>query len=118
MTSDLVVVLCTAPATAKGPKLGAHDLARALVEEGLCACVNVVPQVESYYRWQGAVEHGSELLLIAKTTLPYAQALQQRILTLHPYDVPEVLELPVAGGSPAYLAWLRGAVGGARADDA
>ncbi len=118
MTSDIVVVLCSAPAAARAPKLGAHELARVLVTEGLCACVNVLPGVESYYRWQGAVEHGSELLLVAKTTLPYVEALQARLLALHPYDVPEVLELPVAGGAHAYLDWLRASVGGASAADA
>lgn len=118
MTSDIVLVLCTAPAAAAAPKLGAHDLARKLVDEALCACVNVVPGVESYYRWQGAVEHGSELLLVAKTTLPQVERLRQRVAVLHPYELPEFLELPVAGGSHAYLDWLRASVGGDAAADA
>lgn len=118
MTSDIVVILCTAPATATAPKLGARDLARTLVEERLCACVNVVPGVESFYRWQGAVENGSELLLIAKTTLPYVGSLRKRLEELHPYEVPEFLQLPVTGGAVPYLAWLRASVGASSAAQA
>lgn len=108
-----VVVLCTAPATAAAPgKLGAHALAEALVACGLCACVNVVPAVRSYFRWQGKVDVADELLLIAKTTTAAAPELRARLAALHPYEVPEVLELPVAGGLPAYLQWLVASVAG------
>lgn len=100
-----VVVLCTAPPA------GAADLARQLVEERLCACVNVLPSVHSSFRWEGRVESAEESLLIAKTTAAAAPQLRDRIVELHPYDVPEVLELPVGGGLPAYLAWLTDSVG-------
>lgn len=105
-----VVVLCTAPAAGAEGRLGAEDLARCLVDERLCACVNVVPAVRSYFHWEGRVECAEELLLIAKTTAACAPRLRARIVELHPYQVPEVLELQVAGGLPAYLQWLTGSV--------
>ncbi len=99
-----VVVLCTAP------PVGASDLARKLVEERLAACVNVLPAVLSCFRWEGRVESAEESLLVAKTTAELAPRLRARIVELHPYDVPEVLELPVSGGLPSYLAWLADSV--------
>ena len=103
MSGDAVqVVLMTAPDAAC-----AERLARALVEERLAACVNVVPGVRSFYRWQGAVEDAAELLLVAKTRADRAEALAARVKELHPYELPEVLTLPAAGGSAAYLDWVR-----------
>lgn len=110
MTPPVVVVLCTAPATGADGRLGADDLAHRLVDEGLCACVNVVPGVRSFFRWEGTVDRADELLLVAKTTAAMARRLRDRIVELHPYRVPEVLELPVADGSPAYLQWLTASV--------
>jgi len=107
-----VVVLCTAPAVSPtAGKLGAEALAARLVEDGLCACVNVLPAVRSVFRWQGRVDTADEQLLLVKTTRAMAIALRERLLALHPYDVPEVLELPVVGGAPDYLRWLVGSVG-------
>lgn len=108
--AEFVVVLCTAPAAATAPRLGAHDLALQLVEDRLCACVNVLPGVASYYRWQGAVEASHELLLVAKTTAANVAALRQRLAELHPYEVPELVALPVVAGGGEYLDWLRDAV--------
>lgn len=106
-----VVVLCTAPASSdRAGRLGAHDLARALVDERLCACVNVLAGVRSYFRWEGRVDAADELLLVAKTTAAAAPALRARIAALHPYEVPEALELAVGDGLPAYLRWLGDAV--------
>ena len=85
----------------------AETLARALVEERLAACVNVVPGIRSFYRWEGEVQNDAELLLIAKTCADRCSALAARVDELHPYDLPEVLELPAAGGSRAYLDWVR-----------
>jgi len=102
----VVVVLCTAPANGSDGRLSAEDLAARLVDEGLCACVNVLPGVRSFFRWEGKVDRADEVLLIAKTTAAAAPRLRQRITELHPYRVPEVLELPVVGGLPAYLQWL------------
>ncbi|MBM4062639.1 MAG: divalent-cation tolerance protein CutA, partial [Planctomycetes bacterium] len=103
MNAACVVVLCTAPERGEGDRLGAHELARALVEARLCACVNVVPGLRSWFRWQGAVDAADELLLVAKTTAAALPALQARIAALHPYELPEVIALPIAGGLPGYL---------------
>ena len=100
--TDVRVVLITAPDAA-----AAEKLARALVEERLAACVNVLPGVHSFYRWEGSVQDDAELLLVAKTRAARVGALAARVKELHPYDVPEVLELPATGGSKAYLDWVR-----------
>jgi periplasmic divalent cation tolerance protein len=84
----------------------AKRIARALVEERLAACVNISGGVESIYRWQGAVEQGSEILLLIKTHVEKLAALEAALLRLHPYDVPEFLVLAVDQGSEAYLKWL------------
>jgi periplasmic divalent cation tolerance protein len=102
---EIRVVLVTAPGAEAG-----SELARAVVGERLAACVNVVPGVRSIYRWQGAVQEEGEVLLVMKTTSERLEALTERVLALHPYDVPEVLALPAAGGSAAYRAWLAGEV--------
>ena len=100
--TDVRVVLITAPDAA-----AAEKLARALVEERLAACVNVLPGVHSFYRWEGSVQDDAELLLVAKTRAERVGALAARVNELHPYDLPEVLELPATGGSEAYLDWVR-----------
>ena len=100
MGGDVRVVLVTAPAEE------AAALARAVVTERLAACVNVVPGVRSIYRWEGEVQDDVEALLVIKTTEARLEALVERVNALHSYDLPEVLALPVAGGSPAYLAWV------------
>lgn len=95
------VALVTAPDAETGARI-----ARTLVEERLAACVNVVPGVRSIYRWEGRVEDDDEVLLVVKTRADRAQALEARVRALHPYDLPEVLLLPTAGGSEPYLAWV------------
>ncbi len=100
---ELQVVLCTAPDAEV-----ASTLAEALVEERLAACVSVVGSVRSVYRWQGAVHSDDEVLLVIKTCGERLAALAERIQALHPYDLPEVIALPVSGGSSAYLDWVRG----------
>ncbi len=102
-SEPLQVVLITAP----DPETG-RRLARALVEERLAACVNLVPGLRSIYRWEGAVEEEEESLLVVKTRADRLAMLTERVQALHPYDVPEVLALAVGGGSPAYLDWVRG----------
>lgn len=84
----------------------AARIARTLVEEGLAACVNQVPGVRSTYRWQGATCEDAEVLLVIKTTGARLEALRQRLLELHPYEVPELVALDVAGGHPPYLDWI------------
>jgi periplasmic divalent cation tolerance protein len=99
--TDALVVLVTAPSPEK-----AAEIARAVVEERLAACGNVVPGLRSIYRWQGAVQEDAEALLVLKTTRARFEALRDRILALHPYQVPEVLALPVEAGSARYLGWI------------
>lgn len=99
--TDPLVVLVTTPTAEK-----AAEIARAVVEARLAACGNVVPGLRSIYRWEGKVQDGAEALLVLKTTRARFDALRDRIVALHPYDVPEVLALPVEAGSAAYLAWI------------
>jgi periplasmic divalent cation tolerance protein len=100
--AELCVVIMTAPDAAC-----AERLSRALVEERLAACVNCVPGLRSIYRWQGEIQDDAELLLIAKTRRDRVAELAKRVAALHPYALPEVLALPVVGGSSAYLDWIR-----------
>ena len=96
------MVLTTVPDAEAGARL-----ARTLVAERLAACVNLVPGVRSIYRWQGQLEDASEVLLLVKTRADRCAALAARIQALHPYELPEVLELAAGGGSAAYLDWVR-----------
>ena len=98
--ADAVVVYITASSRDE-----ARALARALVEERLAACVNLLP-VESVYRWQGAVEEAAEVLLVVKTRRARLDALAARVRALHSYDVPEIIALPLVAGSPPYLQWI------------
>ena len=82
-------------------------IARTLVEEGLVACVNIVPGVRSVYRWEGAVQEDAEVMLILKTRADCCAAVAARVADLHPYTLPEVIALPVSTGSDAYLDWVR-----------
>ena len=101
MTDDVVLVLVTAPRDA------AEALARAVVEARLAACVNLVPGVVSLFHWEGRVDRADEVLLVAKTVQSRADALRAGIAARHPYTVPEILVVPVEGGDPRYLAWVR-----------
>ena len=96
-----LVVLVTAPTPER-----AAEIARALVEERLAACGNVVPGLRSIYRWEGKVQDDAEALLLLKTTRARFEALRDRVLALHPYQVPEVIALPVEAGSAKYLEWI------------
>ena len=84
----------------------AERIARSLVEQGLAACVNIVPGIQSIYRWQGAVESASEVLMLIKTSPTHLSQVQSTVTALHSYEVPEFLVLPIAAGSAAYLKWL------------
>jgi periplasmic divalent cation tolerance protein len=81
-------------------------LARTLVDERLAACVSVLEPMVSVYRWQGAVEESTERQVIIKTTAAQVEAVAARLTSLHPYDVPELLVVPIAKGSANYLAWM------------
>jgi periplasmic divalent cation tolerance protein len=106
--SDAFACLCACPDAAVAARI-----ARALVEERLSACVNVLPGIRSFYRWQGAMEEAGEALLLIKTTRAALPALQARLVALHPYELPELLVVEAAGGLPAYLAWIADNVAGA-----
>ena len=98
---DVRVVMVTTPDVAT-----ARSIARTLVDERHAACGNIVPGVTSIFRWQGAVQEEAETLLLLKTSAERLGALSARVTELHPYDVPEVLALPVAYGNQPYLDWL------------
>ena len=104
--SRAVIVLTTFPSD--------HDadtLARTLVSERLAACVNVLPLMQSIYRWKDAVEQAAERQLIIKTEQSQLESLKQRLTALHPYDVPEILVLAVADGGASYLRWISDSIG-------
>ena len=96
-----VVVLVTAP-----DLKAARRLADALVGERLAACVTAVPGAASTYRWKGKVERAREVVLMIKTRASLAKRLERRVRELHPYEVPEILALPVASGEARYLRWI------------
>ncbi|MBN9400716.1 MAG: divalent-cation tolerance protein CutA ['Candidatus Kapabacteria' thiocyanatum] len=99
--TSVAVVLSTAPSTEI-----ATEISRTLVEEGLVACANVLPPMLSIYRWKDAIQSEPEVQMILKTAVTRIPELRERLTVLHPYDVPEFLELDVAGGLPQYLAWI------------
>lgn len=88
----------------------AERLARILVGERLAACVNLLPGMRSWYWWQGRIDEAAEIVLIAKTTVAHMEALVARVTALHSYTTPCVVFLPVVGGNPPFLDWLRGEV--------
>ena len=100
---DIALVLTTFPADPPA----AHTFARTLVDERLAACVSIHQPMTSIYRWEGKVEEALEHQLTIKTTASRVPALIARIQALHPYDVPEILVLPIADGGDAYLQWVR-----------
>ena len=99
--TDALVVLVTTPTPER-----AAEIARALVDERLAACGNVVPGIRSIYRWEGKVQDDQEALLVLKTTRARFEALRDRVLALHPYQVPEVIALAIEAGSAPYLEWI------------
>jgi len=84
----------------------ARSIARQLVEQNVAACVNLVPAIESIYRWQGKMEQTPEVLAFFKTTVSRYGAFQESLKSLHPYDVPEIICLRVENGLPEYLDWV------------
>ena len=97
------VVLVSCGSIAEARKIG-----RNVVEKKLAACANIVPGVESIYRWKGKVERAGEVLVVVKTTANRLPALEREVKRLHRYDVPEFIVLPIIAGSRKYLAWLQG----------
>src|SRR5688500_14446059 len=101
MPARYAVALSTAPNMDK-----AAEMARVLVEEGLCACVNILPGVRSIYLWDGELCDGAEVLCVMKTRSDRVEALRERLVAMHPYDVPELIVLDVAWGHEPYLSWI------------
>ncbi|HUQ49878.1 MAG TPA: divalent-cation tolerance protein CutA [Terriglobales bacterium] len=92
--------------TTTGNQTEARKIARALVEQKLVACVNIVPGVESVYRWKGKLESSNECLLAIKTSQKRFKAVQDVIKQMHTYDLPEIVSVAIEGGSKEYLKWL------------
>ena len=107
-SGEFLVVLITAPDLST-----AQDLGKTLVEEKIAACVNLVPGLVSIYSWEGAIQEDQEVLLVVKTR---SELLESQLIPLvqkhHPYDLPEIIGLPIAAGSQAYLDWIRDETGG------
>jgi periplasmic divalent cation tolerance protein len=101
MSDDAIVVFMTA---ANGEE--ASRLAEMLVGAHLAACVQILPEIESVYRWQGKIERSSEVLLLAKTTRGKFDDLESEVRALHSYDTPEIVAVPIVAGSAPYLEWL------------
>ncbi len=99
---DARLVFCTCPDATT-----AQALARLLVERRLAACVNLLPPMQSVYRWQGQVEQAEEFQLLIKTTADRLEALTAALLQHHPYELPEILAVSPSAGLPAYLDWIR-----------
>ena len=98
---DTLLILTNCP-----DEESANVIALAVVEAQLAACVNILPRVQSVYRWQGAVESTSEIPLLIKSTATNYPALEAAIRARHPYDIPEIIALPISQGLPAYLNWV------------
>jgi periplasmic divalent cation tolerance protein len=101
MIHEYVIVLTTLP-----PDADAAAFGRSVVEERLAACVNVMPLMESIYRWEGTIEQETERQVVMKTSREQVVALWERVREMHPYDVPEFLVLPIVDGNNAYLRWI------------
>lgn len=97
-----LVALVTVPSMDVG-----RDVARALLDRKLAACVNVLPSISSFYTWEDEICIDEELLLIVKTTESAFDELTSTVKEIHPYDVPEIIALPIAAGSKDYLDWIR-----------
>ena len=101
MSNNYIVILCTVP-----DKETALKISRTLVSERLAACCNIIPSLTSIYFWEGKMQEDDEHLLLIKTRSEKFHALQKRIEQIHPYQVPEILALPVVQGNESYLNWV------------
>ena len=102
MSQNLFQIVLTACPDAAN----AERIARILVEEGLTACVSILPPMQSIYMWKGQIESATEQLLIIKSLTTHFPAIRDRLRSLHPYELPEIIAVPIADGLPEYLAWL------------
>jgi len=111
MSCEVIILLSNFPDAD-----AARKAVRTLVEERLIACGNIIPSVESIYEWKGAIEVSAEVMVVCKTSTAVADVAQARLRALHPYEVPEIIHVPVAGGLPQYLEWVVSQVDVAAAD--
>ena len=100
MTETYCIVLVTAP------EADARNIARTLVGQDLAACVNIMPNLTSVYRWEGKVEEDTEHLLVIKTRRDALEALKAAVLEAHPYELPEIIAVPIVDGLNGYLDWI------------
>ena len=101
MSEQVLLALSTFPDVAI-----AHRVANQLVEEKLAACANIFPPIESIYRWKEKIENSNEIMVLFKISEGRQSAFQEKLRSLHPYEVPEIIFIPVMGGLPEYLSWV------------
>lgn len=101
MANGIVIVFCTFPDVPTAGKV-----VRELVEQRLIACGNIIPQIQSVYRWHNEVESNEEALAMLKLPVEHYPAVEQKVRELHPYEVPEIIAVPVGKGLPGYLNWV------------
>jgi periplasmic divalent cation tolerance protein len=105
MSTDALVVLSTLP-----DAVLAREIAGTLVDERLAACINIIPGLVSVYRWQGAIQQDDEVLMLMKTTQAGYARLEARLRGLHPYELPEIIAVPVGDGQADYLKWINDSI--------
>ena len=103
---NFAIILTTVSAVEEG-----ESIANILVEKHLAACVNIIPKINSVYRWEGQIQSESEVLLIIKTTKDLETKVYREVQNVHSYDIPELITLPITNGSEAYLDWMTNPVG-------
>lgn len=101
MSPETLLILCNCPDREAALRIAGH-----LVENGLAACVNLLPEVTSLYRWQGSLEQAQEVTLLIKSVRSRYDELEQAIVSLHPYELPEIIAVPVERGLSGYLKWV------------
>ena len=99
--SESIIIFCTAPEGEKGKEIAEH-----LIQKELAACVNIVPKVQSVYRWKGVICTDAESLLIIKTNKHLFQSIEKEIRRVHPYEVPEIISVDITDGYKEYLDWI------------
>jgi len=102
---DFAIILTTVSTVEEG-----ESIANKLVEKELAACINIIPKINSVYRWEGQIQSESEVLLLIKTTKDLETEVYRDVQNVHPYDTPELITLPITNGSDSYLDWMTAAV--------
>ena len=102
MDSDTLMIYCTCPDSAAAQSIATH-----LVERGLAGCVNQLPGVASVYKWEGELQTGTEVLLLIKTVASRYAELEAELVQIHPYELPEIIAVPITAGHQPYLDWIK-----------